>query len=544
MEMNFDDMDFIDKIARDAFEDFEMPYQDGDWELLEKELDKGSHRLKKLWLIKGLEAGLLALGLFTIVHFTGIGGDSYIGSDHQTSVTTAMSNEANQYQQNNNIAGNLQTNEASTGTNQEDANTYRSTQLLSGNKSLASKFSGNNGGLLADASGQQGELNVFGQQQDASQKDLDLVNKDLKKYGSNSLSLSLSGNQGLRAGGNGAQTPRSFGFATNNGANNNSGDNNSMLPPSLTDVDANDSNNDATINATIFNTDSDVIAENNNNTSSNNNTADNAQNVANNQNLANADIMTNLSEAENDLDNANQNNALGLVLLPQIEGVSIEDPLIELKRTSAEEYYRREVRVGIYAGVDANMATDYGNPNIGYTVGTNFDIELGEFFAVGTGLAFSHKSYESTSSYNSELPDAPSYVIKEERKMNVELMQVPLNFQAYLFRDKNWRLGLQAGLVGHFAIGKSLRGTQRVQENGLILHNQLNPRNYDRGLLQGGSWFDNAALSVGGGLLFERQIANEISLAATLGYQYGVTPFAGSKGLSSLSATVGIKKGF
>jgi len=163
---------------------------------------------------------------------------------------------------------------------------------------------------------------------------------------------------------------------------------------------------------------------------------------------------------------------------------------------------------------------------------------------MGTGVTFSQKSYESINTYSSELPDAPSFVINEERNVHTTLVQIPLNFQAYLFRDKNWKLGLHAGIMAHFAMGKTFSGTQRVQENGLILYNELNPRNYERGLLQGGSWYENACLSVGGGLLFERQIANDISLAATLGYQYGVTPFGTTKGLSALSATVGIKKGF
>lgn len=66
MDKNFND---IDKLAREAFENFETEFNPEDWKLMEEKLNKKEHLMPYIWLYKGTEIMVFLLILFTAFNF-------------------------------------------------------------------------------------------------------------------------------------------------------------------------------------------------------------------------------------------------------------------------------------------------------------------------------------------------------------------------------------------------------------------------------------------------------------------------------------------
>jgi hypothetical protein len=66
MDKNFND---IDKLAREAFENFETAYNPEDWKLMEEKLNKKEHLMPYIWLYKGTEILVFLLIIFTAFNF-------------------------------------------------------------------------------------------------------------------------------------------------------------------------------------------------------------------------------------------------------------------------------------------------------------------------------------------------------------------------------------------------------------------------------------------------------------------------------------------
>jgi hypothetical protein len=62
MQKDFND---IDKLAREAFDNFEVDFNPEDWKRMEEKLNKKEHLMPHIWLYKGVEAMLLLLLVFT-----------------------------------------------------------------------------------------------------------------------------------------------------------------------------------------------------------------------------------------------------------------------------------------------------------------------------------------------------------------------------------------------------------------------------------------------------------------------------------------------
>lgn len=66
MDKNFND---IDKLAKEAFENFETEFNPEDWKLMEEKLNKKEHLMPYIWLYKGTEIMVFLLILFTAFNF-------------------------------------------------------------------------------------------------------------------------------------------------------------------------------------------------------------------------------------------------------------------------------------------------------------------------------------------------------------------------------------------------------------------------------------------------------------------------------------------
>jgi hypothetical protein len=63
------DFNEIDKLAKDAFENFEVDFNPEDWNKMEEKLNKKEHLMPYIWLYKGTEAFIFILIIFTVFNF-------------------------------------------------------------------------------------------------------------------------------------------------------------------------------------------------------------------------------------------------------------------------------------------------------------------------------------------------------------------------------------------------------------------------------------------------------------------------------------------
>jgi predicted adenine nucleotide alpha hydrolase (AANH) superfamily ATPase len=59
------DFNEIDKLAKDAFENYEVDFNPEDWNKMEQKLNKKEHLMPYIWLYKGTEAFIFLLIIFT-----------------------------------------------------------------------------------------------------------------------------------------------------------------------------------------------------------------------------------------------------------------------------------------------------------------------------------------------------------------------------------------------------------------------------------------------------------------------------------------------
>lgn len=82
MQKDFND---IDKIAREAFDNFEVDFNPEDWKRMEEKLNKKEHLMPHIWLYKGVEAMLLLLLVFTAFNIWHTNSDTNCNSKNSHS---------------------------------------------------------------------------------------------------------------------------------------------------------------------------------------------------------------------------------------------------------------------------------------------------------------------------------------------------------------------------------------------------------------------------------------------------------------------------
>lgn len=226
----------------------------------------------------------------------------------------------------------------------------------------------------------------------------------------------------------------------------------------------------------------------------------------------------------------------------------VEDPLFELKPIKSSTNYKQRLRLGLLLGADANMDSGYGNSHLGYTGGWLLEAEFSYFVALQTGMQVAQKNYHTRGTYEVMSPfgEQKIYTIEEERVTRLTHLQLPLQVQVAFFRNKHWRIGASAGAMFNFIVAQSQVGTQKLYQQGMMLYNELNPNDFQRGWWQGASLRDNFYLTLGGGLLVERQLTDDWSLFVQPQYYHSLTQKIGRAGfkVGVFSMNVGVKKSF
>ena len=150
MDKNFND---IDKLAREAFENFETEFNPEDWKLMEEKLNKKEHLMPYIWLYKGTEIMVFLLILFTAFNFWNSYKETKINTTELTfadskSVNSDISEKSKENSLNNAVNETQLTNkiqQSSTGqeiANNSNYNKSQSTKSVN-QSSLASKEANN-----------------------------------------------------------------------------------------------------------------------------------------------------------------------------------------------------------------------------------------------------------------------------------------------------------------------------------------------------------------------------------------------------------------
>jgi hypothetical protein len=107
MKNKFDEEDLFDQAARDAFKNFELPFEAQDWKRMEKALDEKKHRrLSAIWWYKSLEV-LVVSGVFSVLLYTAMPNSQITETAHNQSKTkNTATTQANTTQANNTQATN------------------------------------------------------------------------------------------------------------------------------------------------------------------------------------------------------------------------------------------------------------------------------------------------------------------------------------------------------------------------------------------------------------------------------------------------------
>ncbi len=200
------------------------------------------------------------------------------------------------------------------------------------------------------------------------------------------------------------------------------------------------------------------------------------------------------------------------------------------------------------AGLDANYintpydgVSDVGSDTtsaVGYTGGFNFNVQFSRI-GIQTGLIYSFKRYRPNTP--SDILQAQNFRFKEEfNGIELDIVQFPLNTRYDYFVHKNDRLYLLGGASLN-VIARANYDVLYKQENSLAAppnpaqfayatsHSDLNKKDFEKGVIAGGRFADNAYITANFSLGYEHYISPRISFFLQPAFQY-YFPFQDGQG--------------
>jgi hypothetical protein len=224
-----------------------------------------------------------------------------------------------------------------------------------------------------------------------------------------------------------------------------------------------------------------------------------------------------------------------LQLIPQeIEPIHNLTP-VQLKKTIYKKIY-----LGGIASLSANIENEFGGSSIGYGAGFSFDIDFGAKFGLRTAFMFRSKQYTKNYTLASNTLDNVSYSIASTVQRNLVVLTIPLDFQYTFFRSDKWKIFATAGLEANFIASRTYRGSEQTTFNGLTLIKDIQNNQFNRGFVEGGQFVQNAYLSLGGGIGLERQLGDRFSIYILPVYRHAVTAVGGVH-IHSFNFNIGLR---
>ncbi len=502
-EVAFDPMDWadlqgklraessIDQVAKDALEGYKVPFDKKDWTRLEKQLDKERDLLPHLWWLKGTEVGVMALLFFTIFNLTSSEQTPHTHSNENYDRTTTLNPSS--------IFDNTSTTKDKNSTFQmKEKDADASSNELQEPQALNEQANTNSSKptIIADASSD-----------------------------NNSNNNSFNANPFATA----ATTNRSNSSAVTNTTTDDKNTSTVLTTRFKGNEVPNQTNNngstgkDGTVNTLSTTTDTDVT--------------NNLQGIEN----AAAGNATEIGATEEDM----TRSVFSILQIPTIElkdGIKTTDPIFEIKRTKLELPFRGKNYVGAVLSIGSNFATGMGGTSVGYGGGLTFTSEFSRKMSLKTGAVIAYNKYDLNEVILIDKIDGNTQEINQSKTSHLVIIEIPLDVQYTFFQSEKWKIYGTAGLVANIISSRSYTGTQISATNGISLKEDLNSNNFERGVFEGGQMDKNAFLSIGGGLGLERQLGDKISLYILPTYRHAITPSgAGKDYINSFSVNIGIK---
>jgi len=497
-EVEFDPMDWadlqsklrtessIDQVAKDALTDYKVPFDKKDWVRLEKQLDKERNLVPHIWWFKGAEAGVMALLLFTIFNVTYCDKtpDTHSNQNYDRTTTLIPSsifdNATTPKEKNSTFQ--IKEQDASVSSNdleepqafKEQAKTKNSNPTILANLSSDNPSTNNSFNRTSFATASKTNRSNSTAVTNTTTDD---------KQTSTVLTTRFKGNE----------VPNQ----TNNGFTGEDGAANKLR----TTTDKEGTNNLTGI-----------------------------ENTATKNKATNVDITRSAF------------SVLQISTLDTKDGIQTTDPIFELKKAKLELPFKGKNYVGAVACIGSNFATNMGETSIGYGAGLTFSSEILRNVALNAGAVIAYNKYDLNEVILIDQIDGYTQEINQSKTSHLVIVQIPLDVQYTFFQSDKWKIYGTAGLVANIISSRTYSGAQISATNGMSLKEDLNSNNFERGVLEGGQFGQNVFLSIGGGLGLERQLGDKISLYILPVYRQGITPSGtGKDHISCFSVNIGIK---
>lgn len=496
-EVEFDPMDWadlqsklrtessIDQVAKDALEDYKVAFDQRDWIRLEKQLDKERDLLPHIWWLKGAEVGVMALLFFTMFNLTSSKQTPHTHSNENYDRTTTLTPSS--------IINNVTTKDQNSTFQIKEKDAAASANELKEPQAFNEQIESNSSKptVLANASSD-----------------------------NNSNNNSFNSNPFVAI----AKSNRSNSTTVTNTTTDDK-NTSTVLTTRFKDNEVpNQTNNgftgkDGTVNTLSATTDQDVT-----------NNLPGIENTAADNNVTEDDITRSLF------------SVLQIPALEVKEGIKTTDPIFELKRAKLELPFKGKNYVGAMVSTGSNFATSMGGTSVGYSAGLTFTSEFSRKLSLQTGAVIAYNRYDLNEVILIDKIDGNTQEINQSKTSHLIIVEIPLDVQYTFFQSEKWKIYGTAGLVANLISSRSYTGTQNSAVNGISLKEDLNSNNFERGIFEGGQMDQNIFLSVGGGLGLERQLGDKISLYILPTYRHGITPSGtGKDNISSFSVNIGIK---
>lgn len=477
----------IDQVAKEVLEDYEVPFDKKDWIRLEKQLDKERDLFPHIWWLKSTEVGVMALLFFTIFNLTSTNqtppAHSNKNYDRTTTLTpSSIFDNVTTKNKDQNSTFQIQEKEAASTNNLEEPQALEEQANINSSQPT----------IVADASSDNNLTNnSFTPNQFATTAKTNRLNVATvtnttidKKKTSAVLKTRFKGNE----------VPNQ----TNNGF----------------------TGKDGTVNTLSITTGNGVT-----------NGLTGIENTAAEEN----------STTEND----KERSVFSILQIPVLDakkGIETTDPIFKLKKVKLELPFKGKNYIGAAAIVGSNFATSMGGTSVGYGAGLTFINEFSHKMALSTGATIAYQKYDLNEVILIDKIDGNTQEMNQSKTSHLVLIEIPLDLQYTFFQSDKWKIYGTVGLAANIIGSRSYTGTQTFATNGITLKEDLNSNNFERGAFEGGQLNQNIFLSVGGGLGLERQLGDKISLYILPMYRHGITPSGTGKDyISSFSVNIGIK---
>ncbi|MFK7796017.1 MAG: outer membrane beta-barrel protein [Aureispira sp.] len=290
---------------------------------------------------------------------------------------------------------------------------------------------------------------------------------------------------------------------------------------------------------------------------SNNNASVNSNNTIDNSNGTNSTIANpNKAATPNNVPNntVTTSSFNSLVQLLAINSSTLQlptptsknktiEPITLLKSVALKTPHICRHYLGATLGVGANLGTSMGKTSIGYTGGLTYEKEFSSKISLTIGLSSSYKRYDRSDLIRLDRSaiDGKIYEMTQIKTSNLVLIEIPLEVNYTCFRSDKWRIYANVGLSANAIFSRTYTGSQQLQVDGLSISTELNSNDFERGLVEGGAAPQNLYLSVGGGVGVERKLDDNLSLYMLPTYRHGINSVHNDL-IHTFNVNIGIKK--